>query len=74
MKFNMGKANFIKEFKIYGDDGDLLDIVKKYIKEKSLKSIEVTVQLLSRNSMNVILVSEIWKPSGMIPTRMWLKS
>ena len=51
--YNMGKANFIKEFKIYGDDGDLLDIVKKYIKEKSLKSIQTECAMeINSNSEN----------------------
>ena len=35
-----GKANFAKEFKIYGDDGEVLPIVKKYIKDKTLKTLQ----------------------------------
>ena len=51
--YNMGKANFIKKFKIYGDDGDLLDIVKKFIKEKSLKSLQTECSMeINANSEN----------------------
>lgn len=36
----MGKANFVRFFKIYGDDGDLLPQVKKFVRDKALKSME----------------------------------
>ena len=39
--YNMGRANFYKFFKIYGEDGDLIPQVKKFIKIKALKSLEV---------------------------------
>ena len=38
--YNTGKANFIKTFRIYADDGDVLPLVKEYIKNKSFKSLQ----------------------------------
>ena len=35
-----GKANFIKDIKIYADDGDVLPIVKEYLKQKTFKSLQ----------------------------------
>ena len=38
--YNMGKANFMKYFKIYGENGDLLPQVKRFIKEKTINFLE----------------------------------
>jgi serine/threonine protein kinase len=38
--YNMGKANFLKFFKIFGEDGDLLPQVKRFIKEKTIHYLE----------------------------------
>ena len=43
--YNMGRANFYKFFKIYGEDGDLIPQVKKFIKVKALKSLEVAYSM-----------------------------
>ena len=49
--YNMGRANFYKYFKIYGEDGDLLPQVKKFIKIKALKSLEVAYAMeISKDS------------------------
>lgn len=41
-----GRANFIKEFKIYDDDGTVLPQVNKYLRDLSLKSLEeCTIEL-----------------------------
>jgi len=52
--YNMGKANFYKYFKIYGEDGELLPQVKKFIKVKALKSLEVAYAMeISKDSENL---------------------
>ena len=38
--YNMGKANFLKYYKIFGEDGDLLPQVKRFIKEKTMNYLE----------------------------------
>ena len=38
--YNMGKANFLKYYKIFGEDGDLLPQVKRFIKEKTINYLE----------------------------------
>ena len=38
--YNLGKANFHRLFKVYGDDGNLLPQVKLYIKQLTLKKLE----------------------------------
>lgn len=49
--YNMGRANFYKYFKIYGEDGDLLPQVKNFIKVKALKSLEVAYAMeISKDS------------------------
>lgn len=49
--YNMGRANFYKFFKIYGEDGDLIPQVKKFIKGKALKSLEVAYSMeISKDS------------------------
>ena len=52
--YNMGKANFYKYFKIYGETGELLPQVKKFIKVKALKSLEVAYAMeISKDSENL---------------------
>ena len=52
--YNMGRANFYKYFKIYGEDGDLIPQVKKFIKIKALKSLEVAYAMeISKESENM---------------------
>ena len=52
--YNMGKANFYKYFKIYGENGELLPQVKKFIKAKALKSLEVAYAMeISKDSENL---------------------
>ena len=49
--YNMGRANFYKYFKIYGEDGDMIPQVKKFIKIKALKSLEVAYAMeISKDS------------------------
>ncbi len=38
--YNMGKANFMKVFKIYGEDGDLLPQVYRFIHEKTIQYLQ----------------------------------
>ena len=38
--YNMGKANFTKYYKIFGEDGDLLPQVKRFIKDKTINYLE----------------------------------
>ena len=52
--YNIGRANFYKYFKIYGEDGDLIPQVKKFIKVKALKSLEVAYAMeISKDSENM---------------------
>jgi serine/threonine protein kinase len=52
--YNMGRANFYKYFKIYGEDGDLLPQVKAFIKKKALKSLEVAYAMeISKDSVKL---------------------
>ena len=39
--YNLGKANFMKFFKIYGNDGNLLPQVYRFINEKAINLMEV---------------------------------
>ena len=38
--YNMGKANFLKYYKIFGEDGDLLPQVFRFIKERTINYLE----------------------------------
>ena len=38
--YNMGRANFMKYYKIFGEDGDILPQVKRFIKEKAINYLE----------------------------------
>ena len=52
--YNMGRANFYKYFKIYGEDGNLIPQVKDFIKVKALKSLEVAYAMeISKDSENM---------------------
>ena len=43
--YNVGRSNFYKYFKIYGDDGDMYPQVKNFIKKKVLKDLEVLLSM-----------------------------
>ena len=43
--YNVGRANFYKYFKIYGEDGDMYPKVKNFIKKKVLKDLEVILSM-----------------------------
>ena len=43
--YNIGRSNFYKYFKIYGDDGDMYPQVKSFIKKKVIKDLEVLLSL-----------------------------
>ena len=43
--YNVGRSNFYKYFKIYGEDGDMYPQVKNFIKKKVLKNLEVLLSL-----------------------------
>ena len=43
--YNIGRSNFYKYFKIYAEDGDLFPQVKKFIKKKVLKDLEVLLSM-----------------------------
>ena len=53
--YNIGRANFYKFFKIYGEDGALIPQVKNFIKVKALKSLEVVYSMeISKDSENLL--------------------
>ena len=43
--YNVGRSNFYKYFKIYGEDGDMYPKVKNFIKKKVLKDLEVILSM-----------------------------
>ena len=43
--YNVGRSNFYKYFKIYGEDGDMYPQVKEFIKKKVLKDLEVLLSM-----------------------------
>ena len=43
--YNIGRSNFYKYFKIYGEDGDMYPQVKDFIKKKVLQDLEVLLSL-----------------------------
>ena len=43
--YNVGRSNFYKYFKIYGEDGDMYPQVKNFIKKKVLKDLEVILSM-----------------------------
>ena len=43
--YNIGRSNFYKFFKIYGEDGQLFPQVKKFIKKRVLKDLEVLLSM-----------------------------
>ena len=43
--YNIGRSNFYKYFKIYGEDGDMYPQVKNFIKKKVLKDLEVLLSM-----------------------------
>ena len=49
--YNMGKANFMKYFKIFNEEGELLPQVQRFIKEKTIKYLETecSMEINNRN-------------------------
>jgi serine/threonine protein kinase len=49
--YNMGKANFMKYFKIFNEEGELLPQVQRFIKEKTIKYLETecSMEIINRN-------------------------
>ena len=48
--YNMGKANFVKYYKIFNEDGELLPQVQRFIKEKAIKYLETECSMEINNS------------------------
>ena len=42
--YNMGKANFMKYYKIFNENGELLPQVQRFIKEKTIKSLQKKIE------------------------------
>ena len=51
--YNMGKANFMKYFKIFGNDGELLPQVKRFIQEKAIKYLETECSMEISHNKNL---------------------
>ncbi len=49
--YNMGKANFMKYYKIFGEDGDLLLQVVRFIKEKTINFLETECSMEISNDV-----------------------
>ena len=49
--YNMGKANFMKYFKIFNEEGELLPQVQRFIREKTIKYLETecSMEIINRN-------------------------
>ena len=47
--YNMGRANFMKYFKIFNEDGELLPQVERFIKEKAVKYLETECSMEINN-------------------------
>ena len=50
--YNMGRANFMKYFKIFNEDGELLPQVERFIKEKAVKYLETECSM-EINNINI---------------------
>ena len=51
--YNMGKANFMKYYKIYGENGELLPQVQRFIKEKAINYLETECSMEINNNTNL---------------------
>ena len=49
--FNMGKANFMKYYKIFNENGELLPQVQRFIKEKAIKYLETECSMEINNNI-----------------------
>ena len=50
--YNMGKANFMKYFKIFDENGELLPQVKRFIQEKAINYLETECSMEINNNKN----------------------
>ena len=54
--YNVGRSNFYKYFKIYGEDGDMYPQVKEFIKKKRSEYIKESLmeadEIIKKNSGN----------------------
>ena len=48
--YNMGKANFMKYYKIFNENGELLPQVQRFIKEKTIKYLETECSMEINNN------------------------
>jgi serine/threonine protein kinase len=59
--YNMGKANFMKYYKIFNENGELLPQVQRFIKEKTIKyletecSMEIDNKIIEKNTAYKIM-------------------
>ena len=51
--YNMGKANFMKYYKIYGENGELLPQVQRFIKEKAVKYLQTECSMEINNKSDI---------------------
>ena len=51
--YNMGKANFMKYFKIFDENGELLPQVKRFIQEKTINYLETECSMEINNNKNL---------------------
>ena len=49
--YNMGKANFMKYYKIFNENGELLPQVQRFIKEKAIKYLETECSMEINNNI-----------------------
>jgi len=68
--YNMGKANFIKYYKIYGEDGDLLPQVQRYIKEKTINFLKTDCSMeINKNNVENLTSYKIFFHTFMHKTK-----
>ena len=67
--YNMGKANFLKYYKIFGNDGDLLPQVKKFIKEKAINYLETECSMEVNDNIENITSYKIFFHTFMHKTK-----
>jgi len=67
--YNMGKANFSKRFKIYGDNGELLPQVERFIKEKTINYLETECSMEIHDNIETSTPYKIFFHSIMYKTQ-----
>ena len=67
--YNMGRANFMKYYKIYGEDGDLLPQVKRFIKEKTINFLETECSMEINDNIENITAFKIFFHTFMHKTK-----